>query len=81
MISQGFVGIPPEKQYRYEGACVLLCGEGQKREKAKIVLPKRFWSCKKNLDIIFDKFHANTQNKYCVQTFLAVSASKRKSYS
>lgn len=74
-------GAPPKRSYSYEGACVLLYGEGQKREKAKIIPPKWFLSCKKNLDIIFLKFYANTQDKYCVQTFLAVSAGKIKSSS
>ena len=48
-----------------KGACILLYGEGQKRQKAKILLPKWFLSCKKNLDLIFLKCYANTQGKHC----------------
>lgn len=64
-VGQGLMGIIPKRLYSYEGACILLYGEGQKRQKAKILLPKWFLSCKKNLDLIFLKCYANTQGKHC----------------
>lgn len=64
-VGQGVIGITQKKLYSYEHACVLLYGKGQKRHKAKILLPKLFLSCQKNLDLIFLKCYAYTQGKHC----------------
>lgn len=62
-ISQSLVGITPKRLYSYERTCIFLYGKGHKREKAKLLVPKWFLSCEKNLELSL-KCSANTQGKY-----------------